>query len=94
MLSRKRKTNTLDLDLVLTSNALLVTHRWASQVVLGVKDLPANAGDIRDMGLIPGLENTLKKEMATQSSVLTWKIPWTEEPSRLQSMGLQRVGHN
>ena len=94
MLSRKRKINTLDLDLVLTSNALLVTNRWASQVVLGVKDLPANAGDIRDMGLIPGLENTLKKEMATQSSVLTWKIPWTEEPSRLQSMGLQRVGHN
>ena len=59
-----------------------------------VKNLPANAGDIRDMGLIPGLENPLKEEMATQSSVLTWKIPWTEEPSRLQSMGLQRVGHN
>ena len=67
---------------------------WVSQVVLVVKNLPANAGDIRDMGLIPGLENPLKEKMATQSSVLTWKIPWTEEPSRLQSMGLQRVRHN
>ena len=36
----------------------------------------------------------LEKEMATHSSTLAWKIPWTEEPSRLQSMGLQRVGHN
>ena len=67
---------------------------WVSQVVLVVKNLPANAGDIRDMGLIPGLENPLKEKMATQSSVLTWKIPWTEEPGRLQSMGLQRVGYN
>ena len=38
-------------------------------------------------------EDLLEKEMATHSSILTWKIPWTEEPSRLQSMGLQRVGH-
>ena len=36
----------------------------------------------------------LEKEMATHSSILAWKIPWTEEPSRLQSMGLQRVGHD
>ena len=54
---------------------LLTITTGVFQVVLVVKDLPANAGDIRDMGLIPGLENTLKKEMATQSSVLTWKIP-------------------
>ena len=39
-------------------------------------------------------EDLLEKEMATHSSILAWKIPWTEEPSRLQSMGLQRVGHN
>ena len=39
-------------------------------------------------------EYLLEKEMATHSSVLAWKIPWTEEPSRLQSMGLQRVGHD
>ena len=39
-------------------------------------------------------EDTLEKEMATHSSSLAWKIPWTEEPGRLQSMGSQRVGHD
>ena len=39
-------------------------------------------------------EDPLEKEMATHSSTLAWKIPWTEEPCRLQSMGSQRVGHN
>jgi len=37
-------------------------------------------------------EDPLEKEMATHSSILAWRIPWTEEPGRLQSMGLQRVG--
>ena len=41
-----------------------------------------------------GLEEPLKKGMATHSSILAWRIPWTEEPGRLQSMGSQRVGHN
>ena len=41
-----------------------------------------------------GQEDPLKKEMATHFSTLAWKIPWTEEPGRLQSMGSQRVGHN
>ena len=41
-----------------------------------------------------GREDALEKEMATHSSILAWKIPWTEEPGRLQSMGLQRVGHD
>ena len=41
-----------------------------------------------------GQEDLLEKEMATHSSILAWKIPWTEEPGRLQSMGLQRVGHD
>ena len=40
-----------------------------------------------------GLEDPLEKEMATNSSILAWKIPWTEEPCRLQYMGSQRVGH-
>ena len=40
-----------------------------------------------------GQEDPLEKEMATPSSTLAWKIPWMEEPGRLQSMGLQRVGH-
>ena len=41
-----------------------------------------------------GCEDPLEKEMTTHSSTLAWKIPWTEEPGRLQSMGSQRVGHN
>ena len=41
-----------------------------------------------------GREDLLEKEMAAHSSILAWKIPWMEEPSRLQSMGLQRVGHD
>ena len=41
-----------------------------------------------------GREDPLEKEMATHSSIHTWKIPWTEEPGGLQSMGLQRVGHD
>ena len=41
-----------------------------------------------------GQEDPLEKEMATHSSTLVWKIPWTEEPGRLQSIGSQRVGHN
>ena len=39
-------------------------------------------------------EDPLEKEMATHSSTLAWKIPWTEEPGRLQSMGSQRMGHD
>ena len=41
-----------------------------------------------------GKEDPLEKEMATYSSILAWRIPWTEEPGGLQSMGLQRVGHD
>ena len=41
-----------------------------------------------------GQEDPLEKEVATHSSTLAWKIPWTEKPGRLQSMGSQRVGHD
>ena len=41
-----------------------------------------------------GGEDTLEKEMATHSNILAWRIPWMEEPGRLQSMGSQRVGHD
>ena len=41
-----------------------------------------------------GREDTLEKEMTTHSSILAWRIPWTKDPSRLQSMGSQRVGHD
>ena len=63
-------------------------------MALVVKNPPANAGDIRDMGLILGQEDPLGKGMTTHSSILAWRIPWTEEPGGLQSMGLQRVGCN
>ena len=58
-----------------------------------VKNLPATAGDVRNMGLIPGWEFLLEQGMATHSSILAWRIPWTEEHGRLQSLGSQRVEH-
>ena len=57
-----------------------------------VKDLPANAGDTGDMGLISGQEDALEKE--TLSSILAWRTSWTEEPGGLQSTGSQRVRHD
>ena len=56
-----------------------------------VKNLPAMQ-DIRIQTL--GKENFLEKVMATHCSILAWRIPWTEESDRLQSMGSQRVGHS
>ena len=104
-------------------------HQWVSQVALVVKNLPANAGDTRDAGLISGLrrspgegndnllqyswvslvvqmiknppamqeiwvpslgqEDSLEEGMASHSSILAWRIPWTEEPGGLQSVGSQ-----
>ena len=52
-----------------------------------------NAGDSGDTSLIPDWGDLLEKEMETHSSFLAWRIPWTEEAGRLQSMGLQRVSH-
>ena len=54
-----------------------------------VKNLLANAGDAGDRGLNCCVRKTLEEEMASHSSILAWKIPWTEEPGRLQSMGLK-----
>ena len=66
----------------------------ASQMSLVVKNPPANAGDIRDADLIPGLEDPLEEGMATHSRILAWRIPWTEEPARPQSLGLQKIRHD
>ena len=63
-------------------------------MVLVVKNPPANAGHIRDMSSIPGLGRSLEEDMATHFSILAWRIPWTEELGRPQSMESQRVGHN
>ena len=62
--------------------------------MLVLNNLPDNAGDVRDVGLIPRLGRFPEEGMATHSSVLAWRIPWTEEPGGLQSIGSQRVGHN
>ena len=64
---------------------------WTSLVTQMVKHLPiVQETQVQSLGQ----EDLLEKEMATHSSILTWKIPSTEEPDRLQSMGSQRVGHN
>ena len=56
-----------------------------------IENPPANAGvAVRFLGQ----EDAPKKEMASHCSILTWEIPWTEEPGRLQSMGSQREGHS
>ena len=61
-------------------------------MVLGIKNLFANAGDLRDTRVRSlGREDPLEEGMATHSSILAWRIPWTEEPGGLQSMGSERV---
>ena len=59
----------------------------------GGSDGNESACSTRDPGSIPGLRRTLEKGMATHSSIFAWRIPWTEKPGRLQSMGSQRVEH-
>ena len=61
-------------------------NKWASQVAQSVKTLPAMQ---ETWAQFLGREDPLEKDMATHSSILAWRIPWTEEPGRLQSMGLQ-----
>ena len=65
--------------------------RGASLVAQTVKSLPA----VQETQVRPlGWEDPLEKGMATHSSILAWRIPWTEEPGQVQSMGSQRVGHD
>ena len=61
----------------------------ASEVVLGVKNPPASAGDTGHMSSIPGLERS-----SGEGNGSAWRIPWAEEPGRLQSMGLQTIRHD
>ena len=66
-------------------------NNQASLVAWTVKNLPA----MQETQIwFLGCEDPLEKGMVTHSSILAWRIPWTEEPGRLQSMGSQRVGHN
>ena len=77
--------------LLLISYYLLITYYLPSLVAQTVKRLPTVWETwVRSLGQ----EDTLKEEMATHSRILAWGIPWTEEPSRLEYMMLQTVGHN
>ena len=69
-------------------------YTQASQVVLVVKNPSAHVGDIKDVSSISGFGRSPGEGPATHSSILAWRIPRTEEPGRLQSIGLQRVQHN
>ena len=60
----------------------------------GGSDGKESAHNVGDQSSIPGSGSPLEMEMATHSSILAWKISWTEEPGGLQSMGSQRVGPN
>ena len=72
-------------------NNLYSSNDRASLVAQRLKHLPGmRETQVRSLGQ----EDPLEKEMATHSSTLAWRIPWTEEPGRLQSMGSQRVGHD
>ena len=65
--------------------------QWTSLVAQTVKRLPTMWETwVQSLGW----DDLLEKEMATHSCILAWKIPWMEEPDRLQSMGSQRVGHD
>jgi len=64
---------------------------WASLVAQMVKNLPTTQ---ETWVQLLGWEDSLEKRMAIHSRILAWKIPWTEEPGRLQSMGSQRAGHD
>ena len=65
--------------------------KWASSVAQMLENLPAMQ---ETQVQFLGQEDPLVKEMAVHFSILAWKNPWTEEPGRLQSMGLQRIGYN
>ena len=86
--------------LLLQGNEFCQQHTWTWRQIhpqlspIVVKNPPANAGDIRDEGSTPGQEDPLEEGMPTHSSTLAWRIPWTEEPGGLQSMGSQRVSYN
>ena len=69
-------------------------HAWDSPGVSAVKSLPASAGAARDAGSVLGSGRSPAGGNGYPLQFLAWRIPWTEEPGGLQSMGSQRVGHD
>ena len=86
------KQNTIATRLLLQFS--MVIDLKGSVVLLVVNNLAASAGYIGDTILIPGLGRSPGGGHATHSSILAWRIPWTKEPSGLQPIELQRVGHD
>ena len=76
------------------SQKLVLHYTWASQAALVVKNLPADAGDIRDVGLIPGLGRSPEEAWQPAAVFLLGEFYWREEPGGLPSTGLQRVGRD
>ena len=77
----------------LFSNSGLIMPSPFSSALCVVKNLPADAEDVRDAGSVPGSGRSLEEGMATHSSILAWRTPWTGEPGGLQSIESQRVRH-
>ena len=78
----------------MTQKNLSMKQKRASQVATVVRNPSANAGDVRDKGSIPGLGRSPGGGHDNPLSFLTWRIPWTEEPGELQSLGSQRAQNN
>ena len=92
-------------DVIHIYNGILLSHKKkknnshlqqqrASQVAIGVKNVPANAEDVGDAGSIPGSGRSPGGGHGNHSSILAWRIPWTEELGGLQSTALLRVRHD
>ena len=68
---------------------------WSFHLAQLIKNLPANAGDTREVGFDPWVRKIpWRRKWATHFSILTWRVPWTEELGELQSVGSKRVGHD
>ena len=79
------------MEIIKPAFKIIIRNTWASFVAQMVKNLPAMQETwVRSLGR----EDPLEKGMVTHSSILTWRIPWTEKPDGLQSMGSQRVVHD
>ena len=72
----------------------MVVYTWGFPGGASGREPACQCKDIRDLGLIPASGYTLEEGMATHSSILDWRIPWTEEPDGLLSTGLERVRHD
>ena len=100
----KRKNGWLNIEETQCLGFQSLTDNYFSSMVCGLRTLVLDWNVAQTVKCLPtmwetwvqslGREDLLEKEMATHSSILAWKIPWTEEPGRLQFMGSQRIGHD